>query len=479
MAKKRRLKKPIRHALYRIVNVSRAVIVSSVIGYGASYALVPFNAATVSAKELTKQLAELQNKDLTDSKSLKETVIDAYQIKSGETVNADEATVLMTYPAVVTTPSFENAKFEVIVSKEAENTTETIEKSESDANTNTESDANSENGAIEATEETKQEETSNVSSETENASKSTETTENDTSNKADIENNVESSTETEKTAVSSKENSETSKTTIDLDEISKIDEVSVTTVDNTQDVSDKVDALSTSVALQSSAASNATEITLTDSEITVSLYTKIELSDYVKSISSKNNPYPIYKTDGVVNTSKEGTYEVTYTVIDTTGNSDSKTLTINVIKDDEQLEAERRDKVAKATQEFIDLTNGKAWDIDGAYGDQCWDLWAKYVVSEGLDFDYGCAPDGYADFVYKKYEKSGASKYFAKISKSEIQNGDWLFWDKGSSYPDSHVALLVKDYGDGTGLCLTQSRGNGTRLLTLNLDVLGGFRRIA
>ncbi len=127
---------------------------------------------------------------------------------------------------------------------------------------------------------------------------------------------------------------------------------------------------------------------------------------------------------------------------------------------------------------WVQAKDGNAYDIDGYYGDQCWDLWAKYCVDTGLykKFDYGCMGYGYAYGVFKAYKKSGASKYFEKVKASAVQPGDWIFWDRNSSCPLSHVALLLKNNSDGTGVFLSQTRGEGTRIVTLKMDILGGFR---
>lgn len=453
MAKKRRLKKPIRHALIKAYRFTKALTVSSVIGYGVSYLAVPVQ-ANYSPKEVTKAIATLKSKDLTDAKTLKETVIETYNAENETNLTIDEARVVMSYPAVVTSPTIENATFRVEEKTDELNQEITIvegKETEKDEATKVEDSADNTSSDIE--------ESITIPEET------PDTTVGPTEN-PDVEEVAEPSVDQVKTDTT---------VNIDLDEIDTVDDVST---DSKDAVQLKVEALNVASQLQSTT-TQTTDIKLTTTDVTLALYTRFDANDYIASVSAIDNPFPVYKTSGEVDTSKEGTYKLVYTVIDGTGTSDSETLTVNVVKNDEQLEAERLEKVKNATDEFIELTNGQAWDMDGAYGDQCWDLWAKYVISEGLEFDYGCAPDGYADYVYKKYGWSGADKYFAKISKDEIQAGDWLFWNKGSSYPDSHVALLVKDYGNGKGLCLTQSRGQGTRLLDLNLDVLGGFRRIS
>lgn len=484
--KRRRLKKPIRHALYRTINFGKKAVISGTLAYMSAYILVPIK-ATVDPMEVTKTVATLKSANLTDAKTLKEVVIDTYNSENDTDLTIETASVIMSYPAVVTTPSIENATFKVVEKTEdLKDEEQEVSKIVTNENVDSEVTSNTNENHVSIIDSTN---TISTSNNTNNVSESddvkgdeavneteatTDSTSSDTNNSSvDFETTNEVQT-SESNVVKNEEKDTT--TSVDLDEISTVKEIAVSS--ETNDLDNKISAISVANSLQSTI-SETTNIELKTTDIVLAQYTKFDASEYVDSVTAFNNPFPIYKTEGNVDTSTVGTYELKYTVVDVLGNSDSETLTIEVVKNAEQLEAERLAKVAEATQEFVDLTNGKAWDMDGAYGDQCWDLWAKYVISEKLDFDYGCAPDGYADYVYKKYGWSGADKYFAKISKSNIQNGDWLFWDKGSSYPDSHVALLVKDYGNGTGLCLTQSRGNGTRLLTLNLDVLGGFRRIA
>ena len=39
-------------------------------------------------------------------------------------------------------------------------------------------------------------------------------------------------------------------------------------------------------------------------------------------------------------------------------------------------------------EDFVERTNGHDWDIDKSHGGQCWDLWAKFCVDNGLNFNY-------------------------------------------------------------------------------------------
>ena len=132
----------------------------------------------------------------------------------------------------------------------------------------------------------------------------------------------------------------------------------------------------------------------------------------------------------------------------------------------------------KSIDEFVSETSGKHIDVDGYYGDQCWDLWGYFNKTKNLtDFDFSCSPYGYVYAIPNKYKKSGASYYYKYIEPGEsLQAGDWLFWDRGSSYADSHVALLLGVNGDGTLKCLTQSKDQGTRVLDLQSDIMAAFR---
>lgn len=94
-------------------------------------------------------------------------------------------------------------------------------------------------------------------------------------------------------------------------------------------------------------------------------------------------------------------------------------------------------------QEFYNRTVGKAYDVDGSYGFQCWDLWAKCCVDNGVPLSViHCSLTGYVEDTWKLRNKSGILQYFDAIPADQIIVGDWIIWGKDYSLtPKSHVAM--------------------------------------
>lgn len=440
MKKKRRLKKPIRRALALTRKGFLVALASTPIAYVTSYAVVPVH-AEYTQTEIIKAVATLQQKDILNTNELKDVILNTKSDSTIDLESKEANKVVLTHPAVVVKPTIENS-VAVIINDEA------VQEEESD----------NENNLVD------------VSTQL-NAEKSTTADTTNTKSEIDLNNN------------SNKSTADQDKTTNEIDFTTNSD-------DAAQDVAGETKKETTAETGVTdldvvAAGDNYTvkndygEITLTTDSVEVTEYEDFDASDYFVDSVMTVSEFPVISIDDNVDVYQTGTYEVDYTALDTTGNTVEATLEVNVVKSEldteEQMKA-RKEKAKEDVDAFTELTNGKAIDMDGYYGDQCWDLWAKYISYHDLDFDYSTQPDGYADYVFKKYAWSGASKYFEKIEADNVECGDWLFWDKGSTYSSSHVALLVKNNGDGTGLCLTQSKGQGTRLLDLKLDILGGFR---
>lgn len=93
--------------------------------------------------------------------------------------------------------------------------------------------------------------------------------------------------------------------------------------------------------------------------------------------------------------------------------------------------------------EFYNRTVGKAFDVDGSYGFQCWDLWAKCCIDNGVPLSViHCSLTGYVEDTWKLRNKSGILQYFDAIPADQIIVGDWIIWGKDYSLtPKSHVAM--------------------------------------
>lgn len=94
-------------------------------------------------------------------------------------------------------------------------------------------------------------------------------------------------------------------------------------------------------------------------------------------------------------------------------------------------------------QEFYNRTVGRAFDVDGSYGFQCWDLWAECCRANGVPLSViHCSLTGYVEDVWKLRHKSGILQYFDAVPADQIIVGDWIIWGKDYSLtPKSHVAM--------------------------------------
>ena len=104
-------------------------------------------------------------------------------------------------------------------------------------------------------------------------------------------------------------------------------------------------------------------------------------------------------------------------------------------------------------KEFYNKHNGRAVDVDGTAGIQCVDLFKAFTKENYGISNYNCT-NGYASglWIYRK-SKPYYSK-FKEVSINSLQNGDWVFWAKGSKpCPKSHVAMYYngKFFGQNQG----------------------------
>lgn len=123
-------------------------------------------------------------------------------------------------------------------------------------------------------------------------------------------------------------------------------------------------------------------------------------------------------------------------------------------------------------EQWEGMTIGKTYDIDKAYGAQCWDYFAYFVKYFNLPVSTYCGLTGYVCDLWRLKDKNGYGEYFDFINPDEeLQNGDWCFWDKGSSHAASHVAM----YFDGMELGQNQGAA-AVNLKHTTWDIMGALR---
>ena len=474
---RRRLKKSVRIVLHRVKMVGVSACISATVTPLITSTAFPVHAESLNQNFAIKTTATLQHKSLSDATTLKEYVVNDYNTKNVETVDLNETKVVATTPTVVVNPTIENITFQV----------EKKEETEEERKTNS-FEENSETLQATATPETKAVPSSDgKKTKDDQVSTEEETIKADTLEVTDVGEKAEKDT---KITEAKKESSSSDKATSEANSSVKTE----TEQKNFQEVisnsTNELGDLSTIIGtddqdldeLASTAEAKTIDVTkplleLTNEKVLVTDGSEFVAEDYIKTISGKNGNLPILKIEGDVNTLVDGTYEVKYSAVDTDGSSSTATLQV-VVENSEATIKARNEKKKTNIDAFVAETSGKHIDEDGYYGDQCWDLWGYFNrVKDLTDFDDGCSPYGYVYAIPLKYKTSGAKKYYKYIEAGEkLEVGDWLFWNKGSSYSDSHVALLLGSNEDGTLKCLTQSYGQGTRVLDLQPDIMAAFR---
>lgn len=112
--------------------------------------------------------------------------------------------------------------------------------------------------------------------------------------------------------------------------------------------------------------------------------------------------------------------------------------------------------------EWIESHVGRIWDIDGAYGVQCVDLYKIFLKDIGYpNYNGPIGGDGWAHSIWYNREALGLGKYFDFI-QGPLKVGDIVIWGKGSSEcPDSHVAMYAGD-AEGVNRALIFGSNQGT-----------------
>lgn len=137
-------------------------------------------------------------------------------------------------------------------------------------------------------------------------------------------------------------------------------------------------------------------------------------------------------------------------------------------------------------------TIGRAFDLDGSYGCQCWDYASLFWRNIGFPAGYPLTgTNHYASECWSQNRVNNASynsvTYFDLISNlADVKQGDVIVLDGNTSNPPGHIAFADEDY-DGSGYlwCIGQNQGGtpdpsgGTAVTRNHLGTslfLGAFR---
>ena len=140
-------------------------------------------------------------------------------------------------------------------------------------------------------------------------------------------------------------------------------------------------------------------------------------------------------------------------------------------------------KVAHATyQDFRNTTLGNGYNVDQAYGNQCWDFCALLWWQYGLTLHTG--PKGWAMECWTVSRTLNAVPPFTQVTSiSDIKRGDCVVFKGTSNYPTGHIAFADEDYKDGMTRMnfLGQNQGQGSlnpsNIANISLaNFIGAFR---
>lgn len=109
-----------------------------------------------------------------------------------------------------------------------------------------------------------------------------------------------------------------------------------------------------------------------------------------------------------------------------------------------------------AYAQFKAMVLNRGYDIDHAYGFQCWDGYAEFCIAQCVPYA-SCTATGYVQDIWTQKATNGMLKYFNEVH--ELQPGDVVVFRPCSVTPTSHIAIFDSDAGGGYGNFLGQNQG--------------------
>nr|DAW96405.1 MAG TPA: CHAP domain protein [Caudoviricetes sp.] len=128
--------------------------------------------------------------------------------------------------------------------------------------------------------------------------------------------------------------------------------------------------------------------------------------------------------------------------------------------------------------DWIKQTQGRYWDMDGAYGAQCWDLWAKYCMDlYGASVSDCITPTGYAEGNYTRFPTNAkmAQIFEKKPADYSPVKGDVAFWNFSSQHTGSHVSIVIEDGVHNGRITVLSQNPNPAQRMTFDLTAFLGY----
>lgn len=106
--------------------------------------------------------------------------------------------------------------------------------------------------------------------------------------------------------------------------------------------------------------------------------------------------------------------------------------------------------MSKNFDDFYTSHNGKGYDVDGAYGAQCFDGYAEYCNWLGIPYANCTATGGAAD-IWTQRHSNGVLQYFDEVTTP--RNGDLCVWSSAYGGGYGHIAMYYngKIFGQNQG----------------------------
>lgn len=123
--------------------------------------------------------------------------------------------------------------------------------------------------------------------------------------------------------------------------------------------------------------------------------------------------------------------------------------------------------------EFKEKYLGKTVDVDGAWGEQCVDLFNAW----NRDYNgcyINCQPTKYARSIAENKANNGILNYFKETAVNNMIEGTVVVYGKCKFAPEGHVCFFIKDNGDGTYQALQQN-ADGRQYVTIDNNPYNGI----
>lgn len=113
--------------------------------------------------------------------------------------------------------------------------------------------------------------------------------------------------------------------------------------------------------------------------------------------------------------------------------------------------------------EWRAATINNGYNVDGWYGNQCWDYCALLWWQYGLTLVTKAGGGGAADCWTISRYVNAQPPFISLTGKENIKRGDILVWNRGRVHSAGHIAFADEDYNPAKNkiACLGQNQGRG------------------